>query len=360
VATYAKYQQIQMEMEAQIAAGVFSSGEKLPSENVLCKQYATSRITVRRALEELKEKGLIYSVHGSGYFVRDPSTAVVPRKVLLVLPYYPEIFSAGIVPDAIRGVERELAKSGYHVLTIMGPRNAEDTSFLNSLKSDCPDGIIYSFHCNENILPALESMGVPVVFLDSAPKDNPFDHVMGEDYDSAYRATRMFLENGLTKIGFYSQWSVDFSTCNARCSGVRQALLDAGLPAEDGRFHVAKGNMDYYENVIYMDMVTDIKEYLKRNMGLEALITVNDSAAFAAIKAAMELGLDIPGDLKLISYGNFDWCKQYFGGITSYEQNFVQYGEESARLLVDRMEGRLPPERQERVIRFDLCRRSSF
>lgn len=360
MATYAKYQQIEMELEMRIASGEFAPGEKLPSEHVLCKTYATSRITVRRALEELKGKGLIYSMHGSGYFVRDPSSAVIPRKVLLVLPYYPEIFSAGLVPDVIKGVERELSRQGYTLLTIMGPRNASDTSFFDSLQQQRPDGIIYTFYCNEMVLDDLKNMQVPVVFLDSEPKDNPFDHVTGDDYNSAYEAVTLLLKSGLERVGFYSPWSVDFSTCNARCAGTRQALIDAGLYTRESWFHVAKGNMDYHSSVILVDMVSDIKDYLMRNPALQGMVVMNDSAAFAAIKAAMELGKEVPGDLKIISYGNFEWCKQYLGGITSHEQNFLQYGEEAARLLIGRIEGTLPAERQQRVISYNLCRRNSF
>lgn len=64
------YIQLAAELEEGIISKKYKDGEKLPSENQLCKQYAVSRITVRQALSKLEQKNLVYSVHGKGTFVR--------------------------------------------------------------------------------------------------------------------------------------------------------------------------------------------------------------------------------------------------------------------------------------------------
>ncbi|MBE6895215.1 MAG: GntR family transcriptional regulator [Ruminococcaceae bacterium] len=64
------YIQLAAELEEAIYSKKYKDGEKLPSENQLCKQYALSRITVRQALSKLEQKNLVYSVHGKGTFVR--------------------------------------------------------------------------------------------------------------------------------------------------------------------------------------------------------------------------------------------------------------------------------------------------
>ena len=46
-----------------------SSNGKLPSEDALAKQYGVSRITIRRALDEMEQEGLILRIHGRGTFV---------------------------------------------------------------------------------------------------------------------------------------------------------------------------------------------------------------------------------------------------------------------------------------------------
>jgi DNA-binding GntR family transcriptional regulator len=53
----------------KIAIGALAPGERLPAERALAEQLAVSRVTVRRALQELSEAGLISSSVGRGSFV---------------------------------------------------------------------------------------------------------------------------------------------------------------------------------------------------------------------------------------------------------------------------------------------------
>ena len=52
-----------------IKAGVWKSGDKLPTENELSKELNVSRVTIRAALQRLRSIGLVESKHGKGTFV---------------------------------------------------------------------------------------------------------------------------------------------------------------------------------------------------------------------------------------------------------------------------------------------------
>jgi len=54
-----KYQQVFERLSRDILAGKYKAGQKLPSEAALVRQFGTSRITVGRAVRELKERGLV-------------------------------------------------------------------------------------------------------------------------------------------------------------------------------------------------------------------------------------------------------------------------------------------------------------
>ena len=64
-----RYQEIAAELRRRVTAGEFSGGRLLPSEAQLAETFAASRVTVRRALEELHEEGLIDSRQGLGWYV---------------------------------------------------------------------------------------------------------------------------------------------------------------------------------------------------------------------------------------------------------------------------------------------------
>ncbi len=65
------YRQLGDLLEAQLVdAG--APGDRLPSEAELSRQFNVNRLTVRRALNELHQRGLIETVHGKGSFVALP------------------------------------------------------------------------------------------------------------------------------------------------------------------------------------------------------------------------------------------------------------------------------------------------
>lgn len=65
------YRQLSDLLAARLAEE-FRPGDRLPSEAVLSQEFDVNRLTVRRALEELNQLGLIETVHGKGSFVASP------------------------------------------------------------------------------------------------------------------------------------------------------------------------------------------------------------------------------------------------------------------------------------------------
>jgi GntR family transcriptional regulator len=64
-----RYQAIADDLRARIDAGEFAAGRLLPSESELSESFAASRVTVRRALDVLRDEGLLDSRQGFGWFV---------------------------------------------------------------------------------------------------------------------------------------------------------------------------------------------------------------------------------------------------------------------------------------------------
>ena len=58
-------------LRAQVARRELRPDDRLPSERELCQQYGISRITVRQALSDLVQEGLVYSSVGKGTYVAE-------------------------------------------------------------------------------------------------------------------------------------------------------------------------------------------------------------------------------------------------------------------------------------------------
>jgi DNA-binding GntR family transcriptional regulator len=66
-----KFRGIAEAMRSRIGAGDWKTGELVPSEAELVREYSVARGTVRAALLALEEEGLIQVVPGRGRMVRD-------------------------------------------------------------------------------------------------------------------------------------------------------------------------------------------------------------------------------------------------------------------------------------------------
>lgn len=66
-----KYQSIAADIQRSIEAGALKPNSKLPTVVELCEAYGVSKITIKRAIDLLVEKGLISSRRGSGTYVKN-------------------------------------------------------------------------------------------------------------------------------------------------------------------------------------------------------------------------------------------------------------------------------------------------
>ncbi|CAG2129888.1 GntR family transcriptional regulator [Ralstonia mannitolilytica] len=66
------YERIKGALREGIVSGLYAPASLLPSEAALGAQFGASRITVRQALADLQNEGLIYRRHGKGTFVSQP------------------------------------------------------------------------------------------------------------------------------------------------------------------------------------------------------------------------------------------------------------------------------------------------
>jgi phosphonate metabolism transcriptional regulator PhnF len=72
------WREISHSLERRILSRELTPGDKLPTEFELSREFMVNRHTVRRALSDLQEKGIVESTQGRGSYVRRPST---PRRL---------------------------------------------------------------------------------------------------------------------------------------------------------------------------------------------------------------------------------------------------------------------------------------
>ena len=78
------YLQVEADIKNRILSKQYMPGDKLPTENELSDQYNVSKITIRKAIQNLSDEGYVNKVQGTSV---EPWTRVQTR-------YHP-----GIVPE---------------------------------------------------------------------------------------------------------------------------------------------------------------------------------------------------------------------------------------------------------------------
>lgn len=116
-----RYQQIAEEVRARLTGGEFGPGEVLPSESSLGAAYDASRVTIRKALEILRNEGLIDARQGFGWFVAsDP----VRQPLNTLDTIEAQLASSGRTSQR-RVLDFQFVDSPPHVALVLGPRVLE-------------------------------------------------------------------------------------------------------------------------------------------------------------------------------------------------------------------------------------------
>lgn len=89
------YHQLYEILRQNIVRGEWQPDDMLPSEVELMEQYNVSRITVRQALDELVNEGLIYRQRGRGTFVAHPT---VDQALTRIISFTEDMRQRGFIP----------------------------------------------------------------------------------------------------------------------------------------------------------------------------------------------------------------------------------------------------------------------
>jgi GntR family transcriptional regulator len=95
------YHQLQELLRSQIERGDFKESCAIPTEPELEQLYGVSRVTVRRAVQELVQEGLLTKRRGKGTFIRGPKV----RQNLNTITSWAETMAARGVPTENRNIE---------------------------------------------------------------------------------------------------------------------------------------------------------------------------------------------------------------------------------------------------------------
>ncbi|MDD3402006.1 MAG: GntR family transcriptional regulator [Hespellia sp.] len=139
------YQQLKEEIKTAIKDGTFQSGTKIPTESELSEKFDVSRITVRRAVQELCQEDYLTKKQGKGTFVKHTK---VKRKIEHLLSFGEACKANGMVPSRLV-TKRKLVKLSEEDASVMGV--APGSTAVYTQRINLADG--FPIMCENNYYP---------------------------------------------------------------------------------------------------------------------------------------------------------------------------------------------------------------
>ena len=309
MAEHPKHRDVSRQLRADIAAGRYATGARLPGEAQLVKQFRVSRPTVGRALLDLQNEGLIERRAGSGTYVRGGAPAAAAastRQLGLLIPGLDttEIF------QLICGELASLARVQEYSVLWGGsthPRHDTDAS-LGHAEELCQQfierkvsGVFFAPYelmpeqeqANRRLAVSLRQAGIPVVLLDRDllpfPNRSDFDLVGLDNMAGGYLLAEHLIKLGCRRLRFVAR-PRSAPTVDARIAGVREALVRHKIDFDPGWLHTGDP--------------TDAKFVRKLAAGkqADAFICANDDTAALLMRSLEDGGFKVPRDVRVVGF----------------------------------------------------------
>ena len=330
-----KYQKLYNWCRTLITSGVIKNKDKFPSENILQKKFGYSRQTVRTALNQLEEDGLIVRVKGSGTYVsyENKKEDQGKPKVGLVLSY----FSDYLFPRVYDGIESVLTEKGYEIdVAVTKNRLNDEAMYLEGLLSSNLSGLIIegtrSSFPNPSIrlYNEIRKRNIPTLFIHNHYPNQKFDSVEMSDARAGYEAAKILIQNGHRRIGGIFKY--DDMQGMERYKGFIECLSDYGVKFDDDwiRWYSTKDMEEKLSKKGLMRMY-------RRTKDCTAMILYNDEVAEHYMEFLEDRGLKVPEDISLISFDDAELAQNGDVKILSVVHPKYNLGRVTARNLLRMM-----------------------
>ncbi len=366
-----KFEVICEDLRSRILLGKFDPSGRLPSEEVLADTFKCSRPTIRKALEKLQVEGVLYTVQGSGSYIRQPNTvqntasaADISRDSFFGL-IFPNLGNGYIFDSISNYVAAYLAAKGYSLIW-GGYLSPHSQNFMSDLSNICEryiqlgiKGVFFSpfeytpqrGQANHYVLATFEKAGIPLVLLDSDvddfPTRNPFDLVSLDHIADCYHLCDHMLSQGIRRLVFFAPPS-SMETIRLRLVGYHEALIVHHITPQDDWFVICDPNDKQSVQRI-------LKEYAP-----EGIICSNDGTAVQLMQTLFSLGVSIPDQILLGAFDNLSYLSNLKVPLSSVMQPVKAMGKIAVQTLFQRIEDPDTPVKTIRLSGKLIIRKSSM
>lgn len=285
-----------------------------------------------------------------------------PNKVALSLKQNKTKTIGVIIPDILNhflskvlfSIEREATKHGYNIITCISNESLEkEKESLQLLANGSVDGFILSVAKETQVKNEIEhfkntiNSGLPIVMFDRVAHDVLCDKVIVDDFEATYNAAKRMIEEQRKKIAFFSDIE-GLSVGKLRERGYKKALEELAKQ-EPLVLHLTKKD----------DPQKKIKQFFKKNKGIDGVISADSSSGVIAINTAVNLGLKVPKDISVIGFSSKAVSNHSIPKLTTIRQHAKEIGASATQLLIQRMQNNGDEDVKTKIVKTSLVQTKS-
>ena len=319
-----KYKQVVDAIIAKISDGSLKIGEKIPSINELSEDSYLSRDTVEKAYRRLKEKKVIVSVKGKGYYTS--KTELISKVNVFFLVNKLSSYKMRLYNSFVNsmGVNAHVNLFIYH---------CDESLFLNLLEKHIGgyDYYIIMNHFKDDKMRYVETSTTVIDMINKIPKnqlillDNKITQIQG-DFINIYQDFKEDIYNslnqGINKLSKYKKLILVYPT-KSEYPYPKDIILGFKKFCIEHFF-----NFEVIDQ-IYKDMDFEVPE---------CFIIIDETDLVFLVKQTREKNLTLGKDIGIISY-NETPLKDLLG-ITVMHTDFVAMGNSVAEMILQNKKGK--------------------
>jgi DNA-binding LacI/PurR family transcriptional regulator len=250
-------------------------------------------------------------------------------------------------------VVREARARGYRLAVEQtdAAREAE-LETARSSRNRLYDGLLLSTVGLRSSDAELLQLDFPVVLLGEGLFGGPHDHIAMPNVAGSRLAVEHLIEQGCRRIAMFNLPPTGTDGHDLRYQGYRQALDDAGLPADpDLYFPVASFGMEQARQ--------SGRDAAASHLEFDGAFCASDAMAIGVMRGLADAGRRIPADVKVVGFDDIPEAQFLTPSLTTISPDHSLTASRAVEFLIERIEGRAPEVPREITTSFELVVRES-
>ena len=343
-----KYVHLAEQLAARLRAGEWGLG-KVPTVRDIAGTYDVSSFTASRALQLLRDRGLVVTRDRSGSYVASdqparpaPTPPVPTGRWAVVTRVSPGPWQGASEAVVKVGFERVAAEGSFVVRPLelsAGGGRAEAELVAGRVAGDGTKGVFFlpsrvsedACRQDEWFLAGCRKIGLPVVLLDRNLRgpDRPLEHdlVASDHFDGGLRCTEHLLALGRKSVACVI--ASPTSTHTDRLAGYLSALQKAGA--------------GYHPRVVRVPEHLDAREAYPWTadelikIGADGAICYQDYVAVGVMLELFRRGLNVPRDVAVVGCDDLPIGQSFALGVSSYSYPSEAIARTALRVMANRI-----------------------